>query len=200
MNVAIESANWLWESFIQGLGLVKDVGSIVRMWLKAEHCTKVWYSDSWTCLGQSVHSQLLSSLVPQCPVSHCSDCELSHIEAMVGMADSNMGFNMYSCVVFLFGKEHGFLVRCNTCSIIWKRESLHLLHIMIHWCCKNASFIEESIDASWSMCCKILIWCLLDLFVSVAMLWSEYNDIGTIGTSKVEDAIYRKYEYISKCE
>ena len=36
-----------------------------------------------TFLEQSVHSRPLSSLVPQCPVSHRNGCELSLMEAMV---------------------------------------------------------------------------------------------------------------------
>ena len=52
---------------------------------------------SQTCLGQSVHSRPLSSLVPQRPISHGNACELSLMEALVRMADNRMGSNMYQC-------------------------------------------------------------------------------------------------------
>ena len=101
MNVAIKSAHcgcernsckdWAWW---------KMCGKHGRIWSKAEHCIKVWYSDSRTCLGKSVHSRPLSSLVPQRPVSHRNACELSHMEAMVRMVDNGMGSNMYRCVQF----------------------------------------------------------------------------------------------------
>ena len=71
-------------------------------WLKmcGEHCIIVWYSNSRTCLGQSVHSRTLSSLVPQRPVSHRSACELSRMEALVRTVDNGMGSNMYRFVRF----------------------------------------------------------------------------------------------------
>ena len=71
MNVAIESVlcgcekhlckDWAWS---------KLCGKHGKKWSKAEHCIKVWYSHSQTCLGQSVHNRPLLSLVPQRPVSH----------------------------------------------------------------------------------------------------------------------------------
>ena len=51
--------------------------------------------DSQTCLGKSVHSRPLSSLVYQRPVSHRNACELSHVQEMVRMADNGMCCNMY---------------------------------------------------------------------------------------------------------
>ena len=52
-----------------------------------EHCVKLWYLDSWTCLGQSVHSLLLSSLVPQCLLSYHSESEIGLMEPMVQMVE-----------------------------------------------------------------------------------------------------------------
>ena len=115
MNVAIESAHCGCE-----INLCKDwtqskrCGKYGRIWSKAEHCIKVWYSDSRTCLGQSVHRRPLSSLVPQCPVSNRNASELSHMEAMVRMADNGMGSNMYRCLRFQFGhvKDLLKLLKC----------------------------------------------------------------------------------------
>ena len=90
----------LWEKFVQGLGLVEDVWKHGRIWSKVEHCIKVWYSNSQTCLGQSVCRRPLSPLAPQRPVSHRNACELSRMEVMVRMADNGMGSNIYRCVRF----------------------------------------------------------------------------------------------------
>ena len=73
MNVAIESAHCgceriSWKDWTRS----KRCGKHGQIWSKAEHCIILWYSNSRTCLGQSVHSWLLSSLVPQWHVSHCS--------------------------------------------------------------------------------------------------------------------------------
>ena len=55
----------LWSSFF-----VSSLSSLV--FLKSLYISydNMWYSDSWTCLGKSVHSQPFSSLVPQCLVSY----------------------------------------------------------------------------------------------------------------------------------
>ena len=84
MNVAIESAHcgcerissqdWAWS---------KMCGKHGRIWSKADHCIKVWYLDSRTCLGQSVHSRPLSSLLPQRSGSHRNACELSWMNCSV---------------------------------------------------------------------------------------------------------------------
>ena len=68
MNVAIESAHCgcEWNS-CKDWTRSKRCGKHGRIWSKVEHCIKVWYSDSRTCLRQSVHSRPLSSLVPQRP-------------------------------------------------------------------------------------------------------------------------------------
>ena len=117
MNAAIESAQYVYEKFIQGLGFGQwCVESIVRCDQRQSIVINMWYSDSWTCLGQSVHSWLLSSLVPQQPVSHFSECELSRTEAIVRMAYNKMGSNM--CALSSFNEEYGFVVRCNICSIM----------------------------------------------------------------------------------
>ena len=67
----------------------------VIMWVSSWHfmtnCIKVWYVDSRTCLGQSVHNRPLSWLVPQHPVSHRNACELCRMKEMVRMADNGMG-------------------------------------------------------------------------------------------------------------
>ena len=42
----------------------------------------MWYLDSRTCLRQAVHTLPLSSLVPQCPISHRNAYELSFMEAI----------------------------------------------------------------------------------------------------------------------
>ena len=96
MNVAIGSAHcgcewksckdWAWS---------KMCGKHGWIWSKAKHCIKVWYSDPRTCLGQSVHSRLLSSLVLKRHTSYHSECELSRMEGMVWMPNNKMSSNMY---------------------------------------------------------------------------------------------------------
>ena len=51
-------------------------------------------------IQRALHSQPLSSLMPQRPISHRNACELSLMEAMVRMADNGMSSNMYRCVRF----------------------------------------------------------------------------------------------------
>ena len=74
------------------------IGFGLNLWERseAEHCIE----DSQTYLEQNVHNQLVSSPMPQRPVSHRSECELSCVEAIVQKADSGMGSNMYWHVPF----------------------------------------------------------------------------------------------------
>ena len=101
MNVAIESAHCGCErNSCKDWTRSKRCGKHGRIWSKAEHCIKVWYSGSQTCLGQSVHSRPISSLVPQHLVSHSNSSEPSRMEAMVLITDNGMGSNIYWCVWF----------------------------------------------------------------------------------------------------
>ena len=55
--------NWVWS---------KMCGKHCRLWSKAKRCNKVWYWDSQTCLGQSMHRNA---------------CELSRMEAIGQMVE-----------------------------------------------------------------------------------------------------------------
>ena len=117
---------------MQRLGLVKDVW---KSWSNIIKGRALYQSMilrlSGTCLGQRVHSRPLSSLVPQCPVSHRNACELSLMEEMVRMADNGMGCSMYQCVRFpRFAKNMVNLVRCNMCRIMC--EALESTFIPCH--------------------------------------------------------------------
>ena len=70
-HAVIEKERWWWEY----VNAENTWEKLCWMWSKVEPCIKVWYSNSRTCYRQSVHSRLLSSFVPQCPISHCSECE-----------------------------------------------------------------------------------------------------------------------------
>ena len=95
MNVAIESAycgcertlcmHWVWS---------KMWGKHYRIWSMVEHCIKVWYLDSRTCLEQSVHSRPLSSLVPRRCISHRNACALVTWKQWFR---NGMRSNMYRC-------------------------------------------------------------------------------------------------------
>ena len=73
----------------------------IRARILVEDVWKAWLNmikgkcDIRTCLGQSMHSRPLSSLVPQRSISHRNACELSRMEAMVRMVDNVMDSNMY---------------------------------------------------------------------------------------------------------
>ena len=106
----IRATDWAW---------LKMCGKHGQIWSEAEHCIKVWYSDSRTCFGQSVQCRSRSSLVPQHPVPYRNACELTLMDAMVRMADNGMGSNMYRCVRFpRSAKKFGFVVSCNMCDIM----------------------------------------------------------------------------------
>ena len=97
MNVAIESAHCGCERNSKMYG--KNGRIMIQG--QTEHCIKVRNSGSRTCLGQSVYSRPLSSLVPQRLVSHRNACELSLMEAVIHrMVNNGMGSNMYRCVRF----------------------------------------------------------------------------------------------------
>ena len=51
--------------------------------------------------GQNDHSQLVSSHVPQCPISHWSDYELHRMEAMVHMVGNEMGSKMFVLWIYI---------------------------------------------------------------------------------------------------
>ena len=128
MNVAIESAHcgcernlckdWVWSKMCRKHG---------RIWSKAHNCIKMWYSNSRTYFGQSVHSQLLSSLVPQHPSSHCNEFEPSHMEAMVRMANNGNGSTMVRDHIWMMALivQLVFTLHCkiHTWSPTWQLSS-----------------------------------------------------------------------------
>ena len=64
-----------------------------------------------------MQSRPLSSLVPQCPVSHRNACELSRMEAMFQNADNDMGSNMYGRVLFYHSAKNMVLLLGGTCVV-----------------------------------------------------------------------------------
>ena len=64
--------------------------------------------------------------------------ELSHMEAMEN-------------TISPFGEEYSFVVWCKACNAMHETWGApHLSHVARCWCCKSTSFMEESIDVSWS--------------------------------------------------
>ena len=79
---------------MQGLGLVEDVWKAWSNMVKGRALYQSVIVKLSNLLSQSVHSQALSSLVPQCPSK--SQC----MQAMVQIANNMMGYNMYRSVRF----------------------------------------------------------------------------------------------------
>ena len=103
--------DWVWS---------KMCGKHSWIWSKVEHCIKVWYLDSWTCLRQDVHRWLIASHMLQYLVSHSSKCELSCVERMIRMVNNGTNSNMYWCVWFPCLIKR--MIKCNICgimSIVW---------------------------------------------------------------------------------
>ena len=88
------------DKIVQGLGFVKDVWKALSNMIKGRALYQSVIRRLPNLFRVSVHSQPFSSIVPQCPVSHCNAYELIRMEAMVWMTYNGMGTNMYRCVWF----------------------------------------------------------------------------------------------------
>ena len=122
---------------------------------------------------QSVHNWLLWSLLSQTRVSHCSEWELTHMEAMVWMEDNNMSSNIYWCVISSFNEEYDLIVRSNICNINCEAcaSTFFPCHDKLAW---------EKGRISWGIYqhptgTQILLSCVVRMFLlaSHLILWSQ---------------------------
>ena len=69
-----------------------------------------------------MHTKLVSSFVPRCFIAYRSECELSHMKAMIWLIDNKMVSDIYRWVISQFNQEHGFIIRCNIYSTMSEVE------------------------------------------------------------------------------